>query len=149
MKYFAYGSNMNEQRMIDRGLTPSFKTVALLENFEFLMNKKSLKLPGVGFANIEPKNSHAVEGILYTVTEDEIKMLDKFEGYPKHYDRVEVTVSTLEGNEFAIAYIAKPEWVIKEGLKTSKEYKGHIIEGSKFLTPEYQMFLTHKILLVD
>ena len=71
--YFAYGSNMSEKRMINRGLTPLSKQLGTLENYKFIINKKSYKNPNLGFANVMPSENDYVEGILYKIKDTEKK----------------------------------------------------------------------------
>ena len=63
--YFAYGSNMNPERVADRGLFTRGETGATLRGFRMLFNKRSTGIPGVGHANIEYDKKSVVEGVLY------------------------------------------------------------------------------------
>lgn len=146
MKYFAYGSNMNENRMIQRGLKPKSKEAAYIEEFEFKINKKSYKNPKIGYANIMPKKGSIVEGIVYDVSENDIKKLDKFEGYPKHYYRDYLDVKLKNGDIVkAYVYIAKGEWISVEELKTTNKYKENILKGREMLSNNYYEFLNESI----
>lgn len=145
--YFAYGSNMDQKRMNDREC--KFKNVqkATLKDFEIVFNKKSLKIPNVTFANIIPNSKSVVEGMLYTVEKDKIKFLDKFEGYPRHYDRKEILVES-EGKEImAWVYIAQKEW-IGNGHPT-REYLNFILEGKDFLSESYYNMLKNTITMKE
>jgi len=146
IKYFAYGSNMSEKRMIDRGLTPSGKQIGILNNYKFLINKKSFKNPDKGFANIQISDGDVVEGILYEVSESDIKKLDRFEGYPKHYSRKTLMIQT-QNKEFvsAIVYIAQPNWTSQKELNATEEYKNFILEGKNFISDNYYKFLNESI----
>ena len=46
--YFAYGSNMNHRRMIDRGVDYSKSELGILTGYKLVINKKSYKNPGLG-----------------------------------------------------------------------------------------------------
>ena len=63
--YFAYGSNMNPERVAERGLVTCDKMGATLSGFKMLFNKRSAGIPGVGHANIEYDRQCVVEGVLY------------------------------------------------------------------------------------
>lgn len=133
MKYFAYGSNMNDQRMIERGVNFLSKEKGILKGYRFLINKKSQKNPNVGFANIIKDETSEVEGILYEVKTEDILKLDRYEGYPKHYRRENHIIN----NQEAIVYIANDIWTSVNELETTEEYKNHILEGKQFLSEKY------------
>jgi len=146
LKYFAYGSNMSKSRMIKRGLPISNRQTGILEDYKFIINKKSYKNPNIGFANIIPSNKDVVEGILYDVTEEDIKKLDKFEGYPKHYDKKILTIKLSTGDlTHAIVYVAKDDWVSETTLNSTIDYKNFILEGVNFLSAKYFYFLKENI----
>lgn len=148
--YFAYGSNMSEKRMIGRGLTPISKQVGVLENYKFIINKKSYKNPNIGFANVMLSEKDKVEGILYEVSENDIKKLDKFEGFPKHYRKELLTITLINGDlKQAIVYIANSNWVSKTELKSTKEYKNYILEGINYISNNYYLFLNENIKTID
>jgi gamma-glutamylcyclotransferase (GGCT)/AIG2-like uncharacterized protein YtfP len=115
---------MNEQRMIDRGLNPVHKESGLLEGYTFIINKKSSKFKGISFANIKPRDDSFVEGILYTLSsEKELEKLDKFEGYPKHYNRKLLFILNDLGTPvMAYVYTSQPEWETKTASLTTEEY---------------------------
>lgn len=141
MKYFAYGSNMNEQRMLDRGVNFTSKELGILNGYKMIINKRSYKNPEMGFANIIPSLDEQVEGVLYEVSIDDIFKLDKFEGYPKHYNRRKMIVNSEE----SIVYVANPKWVSIGELKATEEYKNHILEGKKFVSEQYYNMVLEKI----
>jgi len=145
--YFAYGSNMSEARMKNRGIIPLKKEIAFLDNYKFIINKKSYKNPIIGYANIIKNENSIVEGILYTINENNIKKLDKYEGYPKHYNR-KILDFRLSNDEFVkgIVYIANPKWVSLHPLKTTLEYKNHILDGKEWISKNYYNFLNETIL---
>ena len=144
--YFAYGSNMSERRMISRGLTPLNKQIGVLENYKFIINKKSFKNPELGFANVMLSEKDNVEGIVYKVLESDIKKLDKFEGAPKHYTKELLTIRLFDGELVqAIVYIANPNWVSETVLKSTTEYKNYILEGINYISNNYYKFLNENI----
>lgn len=133
MNYFAYGSNMNEKRMIERGVNFLSKEKGTLKGYRFVINKKSQKNPNIGFANIIEDATSEVEGIIYEVTYENIKKLDVFEGAPKHYKR-EVKIIN---DKQCVVYIANNNWISDNELETTDEYKNHILEGKNFLSEKY------------
>jgi len=92
-------------------------------------------LQGAGFANIV-KGEGRVEGILYEIDETSLKTLDSFEGFPAHYNRIEVEVEC-EGKPLkAWVYVANKN-KIEEGLKPKREYLNHLLKGQDLLSKEY------------
>jgi hypothetical protein len=78
MFYFAYGSNLNKKRMLERGV------IIILFLLSYSINElKSIKQGAV--ANISPCENSVVEGVLYDV--ETLVLLDKYEGHPKHYTK--------------------------------------------------------------
>jgi len=138
MKYFAYGSNMNSERMKQRKIKFSKREWAILKGWRLEFNKMSSRNPEKeGYANIVRDNEGVVEGILYEILKEDIIKLDSYEGYPSHYDRIYVKVNLKNGKEIeAVTYIAQPD-KIKDGLKPSKEYLNHLLKGCDLLSEEY------------
>ena len=126
--YYSYGSNMNLQRMKDRKVKIYQVIPAKLENYELRFNKVSKKQGAV--ANVIYKKSSIVEGALFQV--DSLTQMDKFEGYPTHYDRVMINIEGVD----AWVYVAQPQH-IQEGLKPKQEYLNHLLAGKQFLSDEY------------
>jgi gamma-glutamylcyclotransferase (GGCT)/AIG2-like uncharacterized protein YtfP len=144
--YFAYGSNMSQSRMIKRGLIPTNKQIAFLDNYEFLINKRSYKNPKIGYANVTEKKNSVVEGILYEVEDHEILLLDRFEGAPKHYSREILNLRLQDGSIVqGIVYIANFGWTSPRQLKTTSEYKKFILEGKEWISDNYYIFLNESI----
>lgn len=137
MKYFAYGSNMDPERMKNRGVKFLKRERAILKGFKLVFNKISFQNPGEGFANIVEDDKEVVEGILYEIEENDLEKLDRHEGYPSHYTRIKVNVTLENGQTVeAITYIARPDRT-REGLKPSKEYLRHLLKGCDLLSKEY------------
>ena len=138
MKYFAFGSNLDAMRMKQRGVKFTSRKKALLGEYELRFNKMNFAKPGSAFANIVPKSGGVVEGLLYGIDEQGLKNLDKYEGYPKHYNRKEVTLWLAETNEKvkAITYIAQKK-MVRDHLKPTKVYLAHLLAGKEFLSDSY------------
>ena len=146
MNYYSYGSNMSENRMIERGLQPTGKEIAFLDNYEFIINKRSYKNPKIGYANVIKKENSIVEGILYKVQEHEIKLLDRFEGSPRHYSREIMDLRLQDGTiTQGVVYVANFNWISPNTLKTTPEYKNFILEGKNWISKNYYDFLNESI----
>jgi len=135
--YFAYGSNMDPERMKKRiGYLPP-RQKALLKGWKLVFNKVATRNPREGYANITKDEKETVEGILYEIEEQDLKKLDNYEGHPYHYDRKEMEVELEDGTKVkAWVYVANPN-MVKEGLKPSREYLSHLLKGCDLLSEEY------------
>jgi len=139
--YFAYGSNMNQDRMIERGVEFFEKQTGILKGWKLVFNKISSKKKGAAYTNITPEKSHSVEGIIYKTNEPSIKKLDGPEGYPEHYDKKDMSVELHDGKFLnCVVYIANPTKV-RDGLKPEKCYLAHLLKGKEFLSENYFTFL--------
>ena len=138
MKYFAYGSNMDPERMRKRGVNFLKREWAVLKGWSLKFNKIVSRNPEKeGYANIVKDNKGTVEGILYEISEKDIQELDKHEGYPSHYNKITVRVNLKDGKEVeAVTYVAQPDKV-RDGLKPCREYLNHLLKGCDLLSEEY------------
>ena len=139
IKYFAYGSNMDMSRLSTRGVNPITRSKGTLKNQKLKFNKKA-SAGDWSFANIEPSEGDSVEGLVFDIKEGDLKLLDKFEGAPRHYRREILIVETYTEEINCITYIAQPEHIV-EGLLPQKDYIQFLINGSKLLSEEYQKML--------
>jgi len=139
IKYFAYGSNMDMSRLSNRGVNPETRDKGTLKNWKLKFNKKA-SAGDWSFANIEQSEGDIVEGLVFTIKESDLKLLDKFEGAPRHYRREILEIETEREAIKCITYIAQPEHIM-EGLLPVKEYMDFLIKGSVLLSYEYQKML--------
>ncbi len=58
-----------------------------------------------GVADIEPARDRTVTGALWSLTEEDLLSLDRYEGAPTNYRRVVVEVETSAGPQQAITYV--------------------------------------------
>jgi len=124
--YFAYGSNMNRAQMQARAGEILEEQPGRLENYELLFNKKARG--GSATANIHPAPGKTVHGVLYKIHETAFRSLDRYEGVPEHYRRIEVTVTAGSGSKFAAqAYIATK---VEKGLRPAPHYLQGILQGA-------------------
>ncbi|MEW6457067.1 MAG: gamma-glutamylcyclotransferase family protein [Acidobacteriota bacterium] len=139
--YFAYGSNMKQSRLEERVKRKGLIwKVGFLENYHLCFNK--VKGDGSGYANIEVKEGSKIWGVLYQLSNEEIKLLDKYEGVPDHYNRVSKEICTTEGSYNAEVYIANPD-MIDDNLLPKRDYLGYLIDGATEhnLPKEYIIYL--------
>lgn len=125
-RYFAYGSNMSRAQMQSRAGKILEEAPARLENYELRFNKKMRG--GVGTANVQPSQGNTVYGVLYKIDESAFRSLDRFEGVPVHYRRIEVQVTTDAGQSVpAQIYIATK---VEKGLRPAPHYLQTILDGA-------------------
>ena len=74
--YFAYGSNMNPERIRQR--IPHARLVGKA-------TVKGWRLVERQYADAEKAVGHTVEGVVYLLTQSELMTLDRYEGYPDTY----------------------------------------------------------------
>ena len=134
--YFAYGSNMNPERVKARGLNYSQVLSGQLSGYELSFNKYSAKREGSA-ANITRKKDAVTEGVLYLLSgEEQIIQMDPFEGFPDHYTRELLSIATKSEPVKAWVYIANQRF-IRENLLPPRWYLNHLLAGKQFLTQPY------------
>lgn len=139
--YFAYGSNMNPQRVADRGLRVRQARAGKLENMALRFNKRSRHNMQWGCANVAWCPGASVEGVLYSLVDSEqITRMDPFEGAPRYYSRERFAIHCEDQIVDAWVYIANPA-VIDNSLKPLRWYLGQLLEGKAYLSLEYQQHL--------
>jgi gamma-glutamylcyclotransferase len=138
MKYFAYGSNMDAERMRERDIRFSQRTHGILKGYRLEFNKIASRNPQEGYANVVKFENGIVEGVIYEIPDSDLSKLDRFEGYPDHYDRLMIKVQLDDGQKLeAIIYIAQPD-KIAEGLKPSRDYLDHLLAAKDILSESYR-----------
>lgn len=122
--------------MQERKINFSSRRFAKLSEYKLVFNKKATD-GNFAYANIEISESNIVEGALYEFPDNEIINLDKCEGYPKHYDRIQVIVTDQSGNSIkAITYVAQPDKIVN-GLLPKQKYLGYLLSGEDILSKTY------------
>ena len=93
----------------------------VLENYELLFRRG-------GFATIAPKEGGRVHGLLWSITPECERSLDRYEGYPQFYDKRMVTVRDGLGRSLSVmAYIMDERF--REPMLPSATYYNGILEG--------------------
>ena len=124
--YFAYGSNMNRAQMRSRAGNILEEHPAHLPNYELRFNKKLRG--GTAGANVQPLQGKTVYGVLYKIEETAFRSLDRYEGVPEHYRRIEVRVTPDGGPPVgAQVYIAAR---VEKGLRAAPHDLNAILEGA-------------------
>ena len=133
--YFAFGSNMSSQRMIDRNIKFTERKLSYLEGYQLVFNKQSY-YENQGYANIIPKNNQIVYGILYYCEPGSLDTLDSFEGTPTHYQRHQIEITTGQSKVIATVYIACDNQC-NNSLKPNKQYLNYLLGGEDLLPNSY------------
>ncbi len=135
--YFAYGSNMNPQRMATRGLSVVRALPGRLEGLQLVFTKRASDAPHRSYANVAYAPGNEVEGVLYELTnEQEIAKMDPFEGAPFRYSRDVFNVVTAEGTLPAWVYVANGA-MLEMGLLPARWYLEHLLAGKAYLSEAY------------
>ena len=87
--YFAYGSNINLDQMAYRCPNATVLMPVVLSGYE-------LTFRGGGVATVIPKKDSEVLGLMWSITPECEKSLDRYEGYPSFYHKIDVAVTDPE-----------------------------------------------------
>ncbi len=124
--YFAYGSNMSRAQIRSRAGNILEERNASLPNYELRFNKRVRG--GTAGANVQPAPGKTVYGVLYKINDTAFRSLDRYEGAPEHYRRIEVSVTPDGGQPVpAQVYIASK---VEKGLRAAPHYLQAILEGA-------------------
>jgi len=122
--------------MSARNINFTSRQFAKLAGYKLVFNKKA-KDGDFAYANIMPSDKDIVEGVLYEFPDTEIVTIDRAEGFPRHYDKVEIVVTDKKGNSIeATTYVAQADKIVNELLPLRK-YLKHLLAGKDVLTPAY------------
>jgi hypothetical protein len=137
-KYFAYGSNMLKERLVERVPSALVRATGYIEGYEIKYNKRSKD--GSGKCNLVKTEVEEarVYGVIYDFLDDEKSNLDKYEGLGKGYNAEGVQVITDSGEMRAYTYVAD-ESAVDDSLKPYSWYKDLVVAGARrhSLPPEY------------
>ncbi len=106
--YIAYGSNMSVEQMKYRTPDAQIVGTAILKGWRLLFRQ---------FATIERKAGFKTPALIWRISEQDEKNLDKYEGFPRFYvkKKLNVAVKSLEGFNIgtltAMVYVMPSETV--------------------------------------
>lgn len=133
--YFAYGSNLRDEKISE--ICPNVRHVSQgsVKGYKFAFRGTSTLRPGsVGTILKDP--NRIVQGFVYLLCDEEIPALDKWEGCPKYYGKMEVSVETDEGvlNCFTYYKSSDPEII----SPPNRSYLEEVLRGyiEKRLDPQ-------------
>jgi gamma-glutamylcyclotransferase (GGCT)/AIG2-like uncharacterized protein YtfP len=117
--YFSYGMNTNQDEMAYR--CPGAQSLGharLIDHaFRFATH-----------ADVVPCKGSFVDGVLWSITDQDLDHLDQLEGYPTYYDRAQVRVSQGSRIVLALCYSMQPG---RSDSAPSDSYMNMVLEGYK------------------
>jgi len=144
VKYFAYGSNIDIERLKSRVEFMNEPVVEgepySLEDYTLVFNA-GMRFSTFSFANIVPRKGSKVEGILYDLTPNQFKRLDDYEMlYEKQYFQI-------DENTIGCVYIAKEMCTLEKEYKPDLSYLNIIIDGCQTtgLKTTYNKLVRYKL----
>ena len=99
LTYFAYGSNLHRADLRARCADAQAMGPARLLGWRLTFR---------GVADIEPAEGRFVHGALWSVSAEDVRCLDRYEGAPSLYSRRSVEVETPLGPRTAMTYVMQP-----------------------------------------
>jgi len=137
MLYFSYGSFMDSETLKRHAPSARVVTRASLPNYEVQFNFLSKTYSG-GVTGIEPAPGRVARGIVYNISQEDLRHLDTIEGVPQgiyYRQRVLVVDEAGELLEAETYRTTEP----KGPFKTTRIYLGLMLKGAKehALDPEY------------
>jgi gamma-glutamylcyclotransferase (GGCT)/AIG2-like uncharacterized protein YtfP len=126
--YAAYGSNMNLEQMRQRCPKAKRSGNGELHGYELTFRGNQ-----AGVANVERSARACVPIVLWAITKDCERALDRYEGYPRLYKKEMVNITTPAGEQTAMIYVMAKEYekmpampndyyfeIIKQGYKDNE-----------------------------
>lgn len=99
--YVAYGSNLNMRQMKYRCPTAELYATGTIEDHELQFKGH----PSSAFATIAPKDGVVVPVAVWEIQPEDEQALDRYEGYPSHYFKQDISME-IDGEEVtAMVYI--------------------------------------------
>ena len=128
--YLAYGSNLSIERMRSRCPDAEVAGRAMIPGYRLLFKKSQSGF----YATIEQDANCAVPVLVYMISDYDEALLDRCEGYPRHYYKryFQLPIHTLDGNKLrgkmrkCMAYVLHEDRLLGE---PSMEYFNLLHEG--------------------
>lgn len=102
--YLAYGSNLNLGQMAHRCPDSKVAGQAELPGYRLLFRGGQHN----AHATIEKSEDHTVPALLWKVSVRDEALLDRYEGYPYYYDKVQIPVELDGKTVSAMVYVMQP-----------------------------------------
>lgn len=104
MLYLAYGSNMDEDIMKSRCPGAKFIGTGILQNYRLMFKGEEPN----SYATIEDWQGYSVPYVLWKITDDDEKELDRFENFPYQYKKQAMALE-FDDDECLVMYYAKSD----------------------------------------
>ena len=128
INYFAFGSNLSSPRLLQRLPNVRVSCVATLNRHQLCWRKNDHGQSGKCDIEFTDDPTHQVFGVIYQMTHDEQRQLDRYESEGFGYQRKIVEVLTVGGEAIeAFTYYALD---ILEGQRPFHWYKEHVLRGA-------------------
>lgn len=140
--YFAYGSNLDFSHFKHRCPSANFIDKAILEGYKLTFPQYDVEWMG-GVAGIIPSKIDKVEGVVYEISDLDLKNLDRYEDVSRgDYIRQYITVKN-SLNAPIDAWVYTPRGTGQSFYKPAESYKGLIVHGAILhkLSQEYIDYL--------
>lgn len=129
--YFAYGSNMLSERLVQR--CPSARPIgpARVDGFELTFDKASTDGSGKAMLAADERDLACTPGVLFEIALADLGSLDRAEGAGQGYDRTDsfcVTLSETSEVLTASTYLATR---VEKGLKPYDWYLALVVAGAR------------------
>jgi gamma-glutamylcyclotransferase len=141
MNYFAYGSNMLEERLKSPDRIPNaiFRAVASVNGYKLRFNKRGSDQSGK--CNIVKTESELdmVFGVVYKVTDEEFRALDLVEGLGQGYHHESnFLVRSGDGSEIlTLTYAADPNYIENDLLPYAWYHQLVVAGAAQHFLPEW------------
>jgi gamma-glutamylcyclotransferase len=126
--YFAYGSNMASQRLLQRLPRAKYTGIARLAQHRLSFRKNDSGRSGKCDIELTGRVDDEVIGVIYEIGLEDKKTLDQIEGLGIGYDEKTVELRTDSGQTlFAVTYFAID---IDDRMVPYHWYKRHVLRGA-------------------
>ena len=140
--YFAYNHHMDSKVLIDHQITLYTSESAVLKGYQLVFNvmrDELVRMEHIGLPNIAPRSKSQVEGVLYTIDEDDLETLDEiYEVSSLRYYRKQVKLYNSSGKRIsALTYAGWPDVTSQGLLPSGRDIRQLIRAASHYPISEY------------
>jgi gamma-glutamylcyclotransferase (GGCT)/AIG2-like uncharacterized protein YtfP len=130
LRYFAYGSNMDPEQIAARAPGARLVSPARLRGYRLAFTRRgSNSDAGV---DVVADAGREAWGVLYKITPDDLTAIDKFEGVPTAYKRLELAVEVGDDQQTVRAWVyvvTVPD--LKADLRPRRAYLQRMLAGAR------------------
>ncbi len=137
--YIAYGSNLSVEQMAHRCPDAKVAGMAALKDWKLVFRTH---------ATVEPCEGRVVPVLIWEISQQDERNLDRYEGYPSYYSKQEMTVTMTDLDGRNPQEITAMVYLMTEGHEIRMPYSGYLDtleEGyRRFRFNPYQLELAAK-----